>query len=161
MDIPCTVRRATPRDAQALVRHNCAMAHETEGKELDRPVVTRGVSGLFERPGHGFYLVAERDGAIVGSLMVTSEWSDWRDGFFWWVQSVYVLPAHRRRGLFRTLHRHVRDLALEAGDVCGLRLYVERDNAGAHRTYEAVGMRETAYRLWEEGFAPACPSYGV
>ena len=150
MDIPCTVRRATPRDMDVLVAHNCAMAHETEGKELDRDVVTRGVLGLFERPAHGFYLVAERAGRVAGSLMVTSEWSDWRDGFFWWVQSVYVDAAHRRRGIYRSLYDEVRTEAREADDVCGLRLYVERENAAARSVYARLGMDETSYRLYEE-----------
>ena len=146
------IRRGGAEDAACLAGFNRAMAQETEGKVLDPDTALRGVELLLAHPDRGFYLLAEADGEVRASLMVTTEWSDWRAGTFWWIQSVYVRPAYRRRGLFRALYRHVRHLALEAGDVCGLRLYVERDNAGAHRTYEAVGMEETAYRLWEEGF---------
>jgi len=150
MDIPCTVRRGTPDDTDALAGHNCAMARETEAKELDRTVATSGVRRLFERPEHGFYLVAERDGKVVGSLMVTPEWSDWRDGFFWWIQSVYVDAAHRRSGVYRMLHETVRTKAREAGDVWGIRLYVEQDNANAREVYARMGMDVTPYRLYEE-----------
>ncbi len=150
MDIPCTVRRASQADADTLVRFNCAMAHETEDKGLDAEVVERGVRGLFERPDHGFYLVAERDGDVAGSLMVTPEWSDWRDGFFWWVQSVYVQADHRRTGVYSALYEAVRTRARAASDVCGIRLYVERENTGAREVYSRLGMEETAYRLYEE-----------
>ena len=149
MDLPCFVRHAEPRDADVLVTHNCAMAHETEGKALDPAVVTRGVRGLFERPDHGFYVVAEREGAIAGSLMVTFEWSDWRDGFFWWIQSVYVDPAQRRTGVYRALYDEVSTAARAAGGVRGLRLYVERENASARAVYGRLGMDETSYRLYE------------
>ena len=150
MELSCSVRRATPRDTDVLVAHNCAMAHETEGKELDAAVVLRGVQGLLARPDHGFYLVAENDGVVVGSLMVTPEWSDWRDGFFWWVQSVYVAPEQRRTGVYRSLYEEVRTAAREATDVLGLRLYVERANRPARAVYAHMGMDETSYRLYEE-----------
>ena len=146
------IRRGEGRDAATLAGFNRAAAEETEGLLLEPATARRGVELLLAHPDRGFYLVAEADGEIRAALMVTTEWSDWRAGTFWWIQSVYVRPAHRRRGLFRALYRHVRELALGAGDVCGLRLYVERDNAGAQRTYERVGMRETGYRLWEAGF---------
>jgi ribosomal protein S18 acetylase RimI-like enzyme len=146
------IRRGAAGDGATLAGFNRAAAEETEGLLLDPATAVRGVELLLAHPDRGFYLVAEADGEIRAALMVTTEWSDWRAGTFWWIQSVYVRPAHRRRGLFRALYRHVRDRAREAGDVCGLRLYVERDNAGAQRTYESVGMRETGYRLWEVGF---------
>ena len=147
------IRRGEVRDAACLAGFNRAMAEETEGKALDPDVALRGVELLLAHPDRGFYLLGESHGEVLASLMVTTEWSDWRAGTFWWIQSVYVRPAQRRRGLFRALYAHVRALAVGAGDVCGLRLYVERENAGAHRTYEAVGMQETTYRLYEEGFA--------
>lgn len=150
MELPCSVRRAAPRDADALVAHNCAMARETEGKKLDPEVVSRGVQGLFTKPDHGFYLVAETDGLVVGSLMITCEWSDWRDGFFWWVQSVYIAPDHRRTGIYRSLYDEVRTEAREADDVRGLRLYVEQTNRNARAVYARLGMDETSYRLYEE-----------
>jgi len=149
MELPCIVRRGEPGDADVLVAHNCAMAHETEGRALDPSVVTRGVWGLFKRREHGFYLVAERGGAVVGSLMVTYEWSDWRDGYFWWIQSVYVDRAHRRTGVYRALHDEVVAAARAAEGVRGVRLYVERENASARAVYGRLGMDETTYRLYE------------
>ncbi|MDF1702208.1 MAG: GNAT family N-acetyltransferase, partial [Planctomycetota bacterium] len=102
-----------------------------------------------ERPAHGFYLVAERSGTTAGSLMITPEWSDWRGGFFWWIQSVYVAPDHRRTGVYRALYDQVQAYAQEADDVIGIRLYVERENEGAREVYRRLGMEETPYRLYE------------
>ena len=110
----------------------------------------RGVEAVLSDPGHGFYVVADTGGEIAGSLLVTFEWSDWRNGRFWWIQSVYVRPAYRRRGVYRALHEFVRDRARSTGGVVGLRLYVERENAVAQRTYAALGMDETPYRMYEE-----------
>jgi GNAT superfamily N-acetyltransferase len=144
------VRAATRADADTLAQFNRAMADETEDKALDPETVRNGVEALFDDPSRGFYLVAEAEGRLVGSLMITTEWSDWRNGRFWWIQSVYVRPDARRRGVYRALHRAVRRRARDRTDVCGLRLYVERGNAAARETYEALGMTETAYRLYEE-----------
>jgi ribosomal protein S18 acetylase RimI-like enzyme len=107
----------------------------------------------------GFYLVAEAaDGQVAGSLMVTTEWSDWRNGRFWWIQSVYIQPDWRRRGVFRALYRHLTEIAEDEPDVCGFRLYVERENAAAQATYRALGMHEGVYRVYERGFgAVAAP----
>jgi ribosomal protein S18 acetylase RimI-like enzyme len=146
------VRPATAADAALLVAFNLAMAAESEAKNLDVTVLERGVSHLLSHPAEGFYLVAERKGAVAGSLMVTFEWSDWRCGRFWWIQSVYVAPDQRRRGVYRAMHDLVRRRALEDPQACGLRLYVERDNDGAMATYRTLGMDETHYRLYEEEF---------
>jgi len=145
-----TIRRATTDDAETIVRFNRQMAEETEEKRLDPATVRNGVQAVFDDPERGFYLVAERNGAAAGTLMITYEWSDWRNGRFWWIQSVYVRPEARRRGVYTALHRDVRRRAREAEDACGLRLYVERANAAAQETYEALGMTETAYRMYEE-----------
>ena len=145
-----TIRPATTDDAETIARFNRQMAEETEDKPLDPATVRRGVQAVFDDPGRGFYLVAERAGTVVGSLMVTTEWSDWRNGVFWWIQSVYVRPADRRTGVYTALHRAVRRRARDAADVCGLRLYVERGNDRARGTYEALGMTETSYRMYEE-----------
>lgn len=146
------VRPASAADTEVLVAFNRAMAAESEARDLDVGTLTRGVTYLLAHPTEGFYLVAERGGDVAGSLMVTYEWSDWRCGRFWWIQSVYVTPAQRRQGVYRRMHDAVRHRALEDPQSCGLRLYVERDNSGAMATYRALGMAETHYRLFEETF---------
>lgn len=146
---PFTVRRGAPSDAATLAQFNSAMALETEGKRLLPEVVGAGAQRLLAEPALGFYLVAEAQGQIVGSAMVTTEWSDWRNGRFWWIQSVYVRPPWRRRGVFRALYAHIRQSAASTPDVCGFRLYVERHNAAAQATYRCLGMVETDYLLLE------------
>ncbi len=148
-----TVRPSRADDADVLASFNLAMADETEGLALVPEVVAEGVRGVFARPDRGFYLVAENEGEVVGALMVTREWSDWRNSDFWWIQSVYVRPDHRRRGVFRSLYAAVRAAALARAGVCGLRLYVEHENREAMRVYAALGMREAAYRMWQDTFA--------
>ena len=145
-----TLRRATVGDVETLAQFNEAMAEETEDKTLDPDTVRAGVRAVFDMPERAFYLVAERDDTIVGSLMITTEWSDWRDADFWWIQSVYVRPEARRTGVYTALHRDVRRRARNADDVCGLRLYVERANAAAQAAYEELGMDEPPYRMYEE-----------
>jgi ribosomal protein S18 acetylase RimI-like enzyme len=146
----CFVRPAKPDDLDALVAFNQAMARETEGLVLDEGTLRAGVAALLADPARGRWFVIESGGELAAALTITTEWSDWRNGFFWWIQSVYVRPDHRRRGLYRVLHEHVRRLAEADPGVCGLRLYVERENAGAQETYRALGMRETHYRLYEQ-----------
>lgn len=148
MNRSISIRRGGERDIPELAAFNRAMAKETEKIDLAAEVVTAGVSGLLKKPEYGFYLIAEASGEAVGCLMVTYEWSDWRNGLFWWLQSVYVKPAHRRRGVYRALFEYVK-VAAGAGNVCGFRLYVERENLPAQRTYEALGMRETSYKMFE------------
>jgi GNAT superfamily N-acetyltransferase len=143
------VRRATPADAAVIAEFNCFMARETEHRELDAATITSGVAAVLADAAKGYYLVAESDGVVVGQLMITTEWSDWRNGWFWWVQSVYVRQDARRRGVFRSLFDAVILQAQEVGDVVGLRLYVERDNRRAQETYESLGMAATAYQLYE------------
>ena len=144
------VRRATAGDAEALIRFNAAMALETERKVLLPGVIGAGVRHLLEHPAAGFYLVAESGGEVSGSLMVTNEWSDWRNGNFWWVQSVYVRPEFRRRGLYRELYKYLQALAAQDASICGFRLYVERDNVRAQATYRTAGMDATRYIVFEE-----------
>ena len=143
------IRDAHCRDIAFLVDCNAAMALETEQRSLDPEVLAQGVAAVFEHPERGFYLIAERAGAAVGCLLITPEWSDWRNGDWWWLQSVYVLPAARRGGVFRALYAEVERHALGAAHVVGLRLYVEQDNARAQATYAALGMHVSAYRLFE------------
>jgi ribosomal protein S18 acetylase RimI-like enzyme len=147
------VRPAGAKDLDALVDFNLAMAQETESKRLDPARLARGVQTLLQRPSEGRYLVAEAPAAgIVGALMLTFEWSDWRNGRFWWIQSVYVRPDWRRRQVYRALHERVRAEAFADPEACGLRLYVERENGAAQAVYRAMRMIETPYLLFEEDF---------
>ncbi len=144
-----TIRAAGAADTETIASFNEKMAIETEGKTLDPATIRAGIRGLLARPERGFYLLALEDGAPAGQLMITYEWSDWRNGVFWWIQSVYVSPELRGRGIYRALHDEVHRMAREAGDVCGFRLYVEKGNARAQATYRRLGMHETDYRLFE------------
>jgi GNAT superfamily N-acetyltransferase len=144
------IRQATSQDAKELADFNINMARETEGLELKPEVIAAGVKAMIENPQMGFYLVVELDNGIQASLMVTTEWSDWRNGIFWWIQSVYVRPQYRRQGLYRELYARVKELAEQEDSVCGFRLYVERDNLAAQQTYCNLGMSETEYRIFEE-----------
>ena len=126
------------------------MAQETEEKTLLPAVILAGVKALLANPAYGFYLVAEMDEKVVACLMITTEWSDWRNGVFWWIQSVFVIPDYRRQGIYRRMYERVKDLASQEPNVCGFRLYVERDNMRAQSTYRSLGMVETPYRMFEE-----------
>ena len=149
------VRRAVPEDLESIVRFNAAMALETEGKVLDLEQLREGVAAVFQRQGLGFYCVAEVGGRVVGQLMITTEWSDWRNSKYWWIQSVYVDADHRRRGVYRTLHSFVVAEAQERGGVRGLKLYVDRDNKRAQNAYASLGMSHSNYDLWEIDFDPS------
>ncbi|NNE62815.1 MAG: GNAT family N-acetyltransferase [Gammaproteobacteria bacterium] len=144
------IRQAGIDDAAALSQFNQNMALETEGIELIPEIIDAGVKTMIENPQMGFYLVAEENGVIAAALMTTTEWSDWRNGLFWWIQSVYVLPEFRRQGLYRQLYEEVKRLAENDIGVCGFRLYVEHENEAAQKTYQALGMHETHYKLYEE-----------
>jgi len=144
------VRIATQADAGTLAEFNIAMASETEGIELAPEVVEIGVRSLIEDTARGFYVVAQWDEQIVGSLMITTEWSDWRNAFFWWIQSVYVAPLYRRQGIYRRLYEFVKRRAAIEDRVCGFRLYVEDNNETAQRTYRSLGMYPTRYLIFEE-----------
>jgi ribosomal protein S18 acetylase RimI-like enzyme len=144
------IRLGKTKDIETLVGFNIALAIESEGINLSYDVVKKGVENLIRNKDNGFYLLAEFQGEIVGSLMVTKEWSDWRNGFFWWVQSVYVNPELRRRGIYHSMYEYVKRLSDEESDVLGFRLYVEKNNFKAIETYKALGMIETHYRLFEE-----------
>ena len=144
------IRQAMSHDAAELAEFNSNMARETEGVELIPEVITAGVKTMIENPQMGFYLVVELDNGIQASLMITQEWSDWRNGMFWWIQSVYVRPEYRGQGLYRALYERVKELAEQEAAVCGFRLYVERGNTAAQKTYQALGMTETEYKMYEE-----------
>ena len=149
---PLKIRRASALDLDAVVAANLAMALETEGKVLDRETLRSGVESVLGNAGLGFYLVAEREGQVVGQLLITTEWSDWRNAYFWWIQSVYVIPERRRQGVYRALYDQVILEAKQAGNVCGVRLYVDQENLIAQRTYEHLGMAHSHYRLYEVEF---------
>ncbi len=147
------IRHAVPGDRDAIVAFNLAMALETEGRQLDPDTVAAGVEAVFQSENRGFYVVATTpDDAPVGGLLITYEWSDWRNGVIWWIQSVYVDPDWRRRGVYRELYEAVKADALKRGDVAGIRLYVERDNATAHSVYEKMGMQLARYDMYEVDF---------
>ena len=146
------VRPATHADAEFLVRGNAEMALETEHLSLDLDRLRDGVHAVFEQPQRGVYYIAEVDGRRAGMTMITYEWSDWRNGLFWWIQSVYVERAFRRRGVFKALYRHVEDRARQTPGVCGLRLYVENNNSRAQEIYERLGMQRTVYQMFEVDF---------
>jgi GNAT superfamily N-acetyltransferase len=150
MPLALSFRRGEPRDADTIAAFDAAMAHETEGKALIPEVIAAGVRRLIATPSLGFYVVAEHAGEVVACLMITNEWSDWRNGLFWWIQSVYVKGDFRRQGVYRQMYEHVRSLAQADASVCGFRLYVEKENEVAHATYASLGMKETDYLIYEE-----------
>lgn len=146
------IRKATAAEMDTIIEFNAAMAYETEKKNLDFDLLTQGVKSVFENPAFGTYYLAEDDGTVVGQLLITTEWSDWRHAHFWWIQSVYVRPEWRRRGVFKALYQHVEKLAREDPHVCGLRLYVERENFKAQMAYQSLGMDLAPYLLFETEF---------
>ena len=143
------IRTANINDAASLVIFNQAMALETEGKQLDFETLKNGVEAVFGDDKKGFYVVAEADDLIVGSLMVTYEWSDWRYRWFWWIQSVYIAPDYRGKGIYRQLYDFVLKKAVEKNDVCGVRLYVEKGNYHAQKVYQKTGMDQSHYLMYE------------
>ena len=149
LPVDIVVRPATAADCDTLVDFNCRLADETEGKSLDRETVTRGVQAVFDDPSKARYFVACDGEQTIGQLMHTWEWSDWRNGLFWWVQSVYVHPDHRRRGVFRRLLEHLRDEAVRDSQVVGLRLYVEQENSVAQEVYSRLGLTSPGYQVLE------------
>jgi ribosomal protein S18 acetylase RimI-like enzyme len=156
--MPLILRRATPADAAVIAEFNRQLAQETEGKTLDEETLSAGVAAVLADPLRGLYFIAESEGAVVGQLMITTEWSDWRNGWIWWIQSVYVRKEARRQGVFRALYMHVEAAARAAPQVAGLRLYVERDNHAAQQTYLGLGMERTGYLVLERCFLPLTPS---
>jgi GNAT superfamily N-acetyltransferase len=147
--MPLLIRAATADDVAIVCDFNALLAKESEGKTLDEALLRPGVAALLGDPAKGRYFLAEEDGRVVGQLAVTFEWSDWRNGWFWWIQSVYVRPEARRRGVFRALFQYLHDAAKHDPQVIGIRLYVERDNHAAHGTYQALGLHWTDYQVME------------
>jgi GNAT superfamily N-acetyltransferase len=144
-----SIRLAVLADAPIIAEFNRLLAEESEGKTLDPVVLARGVAACLADPTKGIYYLAEDGGVAVGQVGLTYEFSDWRDGWFWWIQSVYVRKEFRRRGVFRALYDHVYRAAWADPAVIGLRLYVEKGNHAAKQTYHELGMQESAYVLLE------------
>jgi ribosomal protein S18 acetylase RimI-like enzyme len=143
-----TIRKAIPEDASVIAGFQQKMAWETEKLTLEKSVLTPGVNAVFVNPACGQYWVAEENGNVVASLLITYEWSDWRNTNLWWIQSVYVLSEFRRKGIFRSMYSYIRNEADKQG-VAGLRLYVETNNTRAQKTYEALGMHNEHYQMYE------------
>lgn len=150
------IRQAGLKDVEILVGFSTAMAWETEGRKLDCVTLLNGTRALLEDPNRGFFIIAEHhEGGLrrpIGQLMITFEWSDWRNGMFWWVQSVYVAPAWRRQGVYRTMHQHIATKAKTDPAACGIRLYVEQDNQAAQSVYQRVGLAPSGYWVYEQDF---------
>lgn len=146
------IRQATPGDAPLIAQYNAFMALETENRVLDQDILRNGVEAVLKDPALGLYYLAEVNGKVAGQLMITYEWSDWRNGMFWWIQSVYVREDYRKKGVFKALFRHVESEARSREGVCGLRLYVEHGNEKAKQIYEKLGMTRTGYQLYECDF---------
>ena len=147
------IREGRLEDVPVIVEYNQRMAMETEGKKLGSETVTEGVKQGLLQPEKCRFFVAETQERVVGQAMITYEWSDWRDGLFWWVQSVHVEPEFRRCGVFRSLYAKVKERALSNGCVCGCRLYVEQDNEIAQATYRQLGFKENNYKFFEEMYS--------
>jgi ribosomal protein S18 acetylase RimI-like enzyme len=154
-----TIRRARPEDAPTIASFSAAMALETEGRRLDLDRLNLGTIALLQSPEHGFFLVAEQEQGdlrqLIGQLMITYEWSDWRNGTFWWIQSVYVAPQWRRQNVFRRMHEFVLATAKASPNVCGVRLYVEKSNDIAQAVYRKVGLAPSSYAVFETDFVLA------
>lgn len=144
------IRYATLHDLEIIVEFNSAMARETENIELKSETIRAGVLNLLTNKVLGFYLIADVNDKSVGQVLITTEWSDWRNGYFWWIQSVYVNPDLRRKNVYRRLHEKVTKLALKQGNVRGLRLYVDSDNSHAQKVYKLMGMNQSSYVFFED-----------
>ena len=144
-----TIRSATSDDTDVIARFNTALAIETEDVRLDPHTITQGVRAGLADESKALYFLAEIDGCVVGQIMITHEWSDWRNGDIWWIQSVYVDAQHRRKGVFAAMYKYVVSLAKEKG-VVAIRLYVEKENATGKATYLKLGMAQTHYDVMEQ-----------
>ncbi|MDF2594408.1 MAG: acetyltransferase [Clostridia bacterium] len=143
------IRKATIDDAEVIAAYNYNLAKETEEKILDMETLTKGVRELLKDESKGVYHVCEIDGKVAGQIMYTYEWSDWRNGLFLWVQSVYVDAAYRKQGVFKALYQHIKDMCDGDKHITGIRLYVEKENHTAQNTYQALGMQECNYLIYE------------
>ena len=147
-----SIREGSISDTPTIAKFQQQMALETESKILKESTIRQGVESVLKCPNKGFYIIAETDSQVIGSLLVTFEWSDWRNGWFFWIQSVFVDAKYRRQGVYRVMHSEVIRRTKESGNCRGIRLYVEKDNRNAQKVYKTLGMHETDYYLYEEEF---------
>lgn len=143
------VRKAKSNDLNSILEFQLAMARETEGIELDKDTVKKGVTAVLEDSVKGYYYVAEKDAQIIGSLLTTFEWSDWRNGTVLWIQSVYIIPEFRRKGVYSKLYGHIKDRVLNDSSLKGIRLYADKSNEAAHKVYQKLGMTHDHYVTFE------------
>ncbi len=147
-----SMREAVAADQKQIADFNNRLAEETEGRSLDSELILPGVAALLADPSKGRYWIAMSGSDVAGQIMVTYEWSDWRNGMLWWIQSVYVPPEFRRQGVFSAMYKHVESLATADADACGLRLYLEKNNERAKETYLSLGMKEPGYQVMQAIF---------
>ena len=143
------IRKALNKDIDVIARYNYNSAYETENKILNMNILTKGVEAIIKDENKGIYHVCEINGEVVGQIMYTFEWSDWRSGTFLWIQSVYVNKEFRGMGVFKALYKFIRDIADNDNNICGIRLYVEKENTIAKKTYKNIGMKECNYYIYE------------
>ena len=143
------LRMATVRDIDNITLFNTEMAFETESIYLDQSDLRLGIAAVLSDSNLGFYLISELEGVMIGQILITKEWSDWRNSWFWWIQSVFVEPNRRRMGVYSAMYKKIVDMAGREGNVCGLRLYVDRDNLSAKQVYSHLGMSQSHYDLYE------------
>ncbi len=143
------IRRAIEDDISAIILFNKEMALETENLSLDSSILKKGVRSIFNNPQNGFYIVAEINGSVRGCLMITYEWSDWRNGLFWWIQSVYVQKGFRQQGMFKLMYTFIKTLVDKNNEIVGIRLYVDKNNKQAQDVYSKLGMEKLTYELFE------------
>ncbi len=146
------VSKAQQSDIKEIIQFNINMAMETENKKLNKETVTKGVQEVFNTPSLGYYIIVKDSSGILGCLMITYEWSDWRNGLFWWIQSVYVKNEYRRKGVYRKMYKFIHERAIADKKCTGIRLYVENNNSIAQKVYNSLGMTETYYKLFEVDF---------
>tara|TARA_B100000029_G_scaffold215934_2_gene213754 strand:- start:22232 stop:22684 length:453 start_codon:yes stop_codon:yes gene_type:complete len=146
------VSKAQQSDIKEIIQFNINMAMETENKKLNKETVTKGVQEVFNTPSLGYYIIVKDSSGILGCLMITYEWSDWRNGLFWWIQSVYVKKEYRRKGVYKKMYKFIHERAIADKKCTGIRLYVENNNSIAQKVYNSLGMTETYYKLFEVDF---------
>lgn len=161
MATPRLIRPARLADAEVVAEFNCHLARESEGRELDPAIIAAGVRAVLEGRGEAEYLLAETEGKVIGQLMLTREWSDWRNGWFYWIQSVYVIAMHRRQGVFTDLYQAAVKQVEARSDSVGLRLYLEAHNQSARDTYFKLGMQATGYEVLEHPLRRALPAMAI